>query len=502
MKSRTVVFSLAALLFVCLIATVSAKRLTKHEECSAMRSPALKKFSPQALTYEQVLDHYNHQDDRTWTQRYWVEESYWSGAAAGGPIFLQLGGEGPESSRMVTSMQMSVYAQTHRALQVGIEHRYYGQSQPRPNLSTENLQWLSSEQALADAAELILYVREKYKAYNSPIITFGCSYSGALAAFFRIKYPHVTMGSVASSAPVEAVLDFYDYLDTVDKSLSYFVGPQCDAAIATATQQIQQKLKTPAGMREMEQKFKVCQPLNGPADVSTFMQNLMGNWQGQVQYNEETPSYNVTTLCNTMTGLISRGMPAIDAYAQVSNTFIPFGQSCLDCSYHNMVTETQDTNPNSGSMRQWTYQTCTEFGYFQTTDGDASAQPFGNLVPVEYWVDFCTDVYGIDFKPELKVKQTNQHYGGRYLPTTTPNNIVFVNGNIDPWHTLSIYEPIPNSPIQTVFVQGTAHCADVSLVGPSRAPPQLLRAQQQVSDIIGQWIRNFKALPPSFQPPQ
>jgi esterase/lipase superfamily enzyme len=459
---------------------------------------AAKQFFPQSLTYSQRLDHYNHQDDRTWTQRYWIEDSFWSGAAAGGPIFLQLGGEGPENSRIVTSMQMSVYAQTHRALQVGIEHRYYGNSQPMSTLSTENLQWLSSQQALADAAELVLYVREKYKAYNSPIITFGCSYSGALAAFFRIKYPHVTIGSVASSAPVEATLDFYQYLDVVDQSLSYFVGPQCDAIIATATQQIQMKLQSQTGISEMQQKFKICQPLNGKKDISTFMQNLMGNWQGQVQYNQETPAYNVTTLCNQLTSLTQRGMSALDAYASVSNTFIPPNPGCLDCSYHNMVVEMQSTSTQQ-SMRQWTYQTCTEFAYFQTTDSDADAQPFGDLVPVQYWIDFCTDAFGIDFKPELKVKQTNQHYGGNKLSTAVPDNILFVNGNIDPWHSLSIFEPIPNSPIQTVFVQGTAHCADVSLVGPSRAPPQLLQAQQKISDILGQWIRNYKPLPPSMQ---
>jgi hypothetical protein len=42
---------------------------------------------------------------------------------------------------------------------------------------------------------------------------------GALAAWFRLKYPHVTYASVASSAPVEATLDFFEYLDVVDQSL-------------------------------------------------------------------------------------------------------------------------------------------------------------------------------------------------------------------------------------------------------------------------------------------
>ena len=222
------------------------------------------------------------QDDRTWVQRYFVQDNVWAGDGA--PIFLALGGESPSSDTMVTGRAMTMYATKHKALQVGIEHRYYGESQPFEQLTTENLKWLSSQQALADAAALIKYIKKAYNAPNSPVITFGCSYSGALSAFFRLKYPHITLGSVASSAPVEAMLDFHQYLEVVDKSLTYFSGAECSATIASATQTIQQKLTSASGRSELAAKFKVCDALEADLDISTFMQNLMGNWQGLVQY--------------------------------------------------------------------------------------------------------------------------------------------------------------------------------------------------------------------------
>ena len=55
--------------------------------------------------------------------------------------------------------------------------------------SVKNIGYLSPEQALADYALLIVYLKETRlsNALNSPVIAVGGSYGGDLAAWMRIK---------------------------------------------------------------------------------------------------------------------------------------------------------------------------------------------------------------------------------------------------------------------------------------------------------------------------
>jgi len=435
---------------------------------------------PNELYFTQRLDHFNGQDQRTWQQRYFVNDTYWK---AGGPIFIMLGGEGAISGRYVYAYQMSVYASHYGALQFGLEHRFYGKSQPLADWNTDNLKYLSSQQALDDAATFINAMKTKWGAENSQVITFGGSYPGNLAAWFRMKYPHITLGSVASSAPVNAVLDFIQYLDVVDLSIAELTGVECDTQIRNATDTIEAMLKTAYGKKEIEQLYKICTPLQNDKDITTFMSTLMSNWMGEIQYYSSRESISLTKLCTMMEN------PAQDAlhnYADVNSLFLDsYEQTCLDASYTStlnlldIVTPTEQAN-----MRQWVYQTCIEFGYFQSTDSSEDLQPFGTLVPVSYYTDMCTDIFGFDFLP--LIAETNEYYGA-----TEPygaSNILFVNGDIDPWHALSINADF-SSTVTAILIDGTAHCADFYPATPND-PPGLAAAQSAIDYQIGVWLRS------------
>ena len=111
-------------------------------------------------------------------QRYWMNKQFWGGEDF--PIFVFIGGEGQEScSRLTQKMYLYQLAQTHRALLVNVEHRFYGESYPTADMSTDNLQYLSSEQALADLARVITFVKKDVGSTNSRVMTVGGSYPGA-----------------------------------------------------------------------------------------------------------------------------------------------------------------------------------------------------------------------------------------------------------------------------------------------------------------------------------
>merc|ERR1719422_1360020 len=132
---------------------------------------------------------------------------WWGWDKQGGPIFFYAGNEGVIEAFAENSGFMWDIAPEFNALLVFAEHRYYGDSLPFGKNSTSKdplkVGYLSSSQALADYADLITSLKATVPgSENSPVIVFGGSYGGMLAAWFRTKFPHIVAGAIAASAPI------------------------------------------------------------------------------------------------------------------------------------------------------------------------------------------------------------------------------------------------------------------------------------------------------------
>ncbi|KAJ9178022.1 hypothetical protein P3X46_009942 [Hevea brasiliensis] len=134
--------------------------------------------------YGQALDHFNYKPESyaTFQQRYILNYKYWGGANASSPIFVYTGEE-KDVTYDVEGFILDLAAR-FKGLLVYIEHRYYGESMPfgSENLAFQNsstLGYLSSEQALADYAQVIVDVEKNLSAENCPAIAVGASYGGS-----------------------------------------------------------------------------------------------------------------------------------------------------------------------------------------------------------------------------------------------------------------------------------------------------------------------------------
>lgn len=111
-------------------------------------------------------------------------------------------------------------------------------------------------QALADLVDLREHITAQFNltGNNNKWISFGGSYAGNLAAWLRLKYPHLVHAAVASSAPIKAIVDFYEYLEVVNDVLDSS-SQQCPIEIRNATRKAIELSKSTNGTKKLENLF-------------------------------------------------------------------------------------------------------------------------------------------------------------------------------------------------------------------------------------------------------
>lgn len=138
----------------------------------------------------------------TFPQRYFLCRHHWRRTTDGrpGPIFFYLGNEADVTLYLNATGLMWEAAHDFGALLLFAEHRYYGLSKPYPPKELrKHMQYLSSHQAMADYAELLHAVKKDLGAEDAPVIGFGGSYGGMLAAWMRCAVELAIVGCTHNS---------------------------------------------------------------------------------------------------------------------------------------------------------------------------------------------------------------------------------------------------------------------------------------------------------------
>ncbi|XP_028556211.1 lysosomal Pro-X carboxypeptidase-like [Dendrobium catenatum] len=217
--------------------------------------------------FTQILDHFNYHPKSyiSFQQRYLVNGDYWGGAAKSSPIFVYAGNEASIDIFADNNGFLLDIAPTFEALIVFIEHRYYGKSFPFgseeeafQNATTAG--YLSISQALADYAAFVVDLKKNLSAESSPVVVFGGSYGGMLAAWFRLKYPHLAIGALASSAPIlqiDPTFDPYIFNDIITKDYRS-TSENCYKVIKNSWDEIDKAYNDSIKLEKMESSLRLC----------------------------------------------------------------------------------------------------------------------------------------------------------------------------------------------------------------------------------------------------
>lgn len=425
----------------------------------------------------QPQDHFDPSNQRTWLQAYYVNDTFFT-KGSDAPVFLCVGGEGPpiDGSAVVNSVHCNVavewLAET-KALMVAVEHRYYGchnmSACPYSAQDKDPLKFLSSRQAVEDLAVAHAHISEEYGlSKKNKWVSWGGSYPGMMASFVRIKHPELIHCSVASSAPVIAQLDMPEYNDITAEAYSLpSVGgsPACTAAISKGHAAIGSMMNTSSGRQALQKQFGIpASSLETREGQASFAGNGVCAFPSQGNDPACTdPGCNIEQICKVMVD--SSLGSEVDRLAKLR--------------------ELQATGAvqSSEELDYWGYQTCNEFGFYQTCEVGSKCFYTQGLVLLPDMMGFCTTQFQISAPAVAKnIESTNQFYGADH-PNAT--RIFYPNGDVDPWHGLSKLTASPGLPV--LMVSGASHHAWTHPSAPTDQKSVVV-ARQKIRDQVAAWL--------------
>ncbi|PMD54965.1 putative serine protease K12H4.7 [Hyaloscypha bicolor E] len=464
--------------------------------------------------------------------RYWFDAQFYKD---GGPVIVLQSGETSGEDRLgfLQKGLLHQLAQHTHGIAVVLEHRYYGTSFPVPDLTTENMRFLTTDQALAD--EVFFAQNVKFHglehldltAPNTAYIGYGGSYAGAFNAFLRKLYPDVFWGTISSSGVTEAIWDYWAYFEPI----RFYADKTCieyTQKITHVVDNILISLKDPATTAELKRAWGLVN-VTHDADFAQVLASGLDSWQGK----NWDPALNDPTWddwCNTIknTSVVycyTEGLkPTVEDLlkkggysSEVSSLTTPF-LNWIGWLYENVVSNCTDPdqdncwnsyNPDNyardditATWRSWPYQFCTQWGYLQTGSG----VPANQLPLISRTNDLAFESlickYAFNITTPANVDAINK-YGG--FGISYPR-LAIVDGEWDPWRPATPHASPFNSTAKNrtstveepfLLIEGAVHHWDENGLFPNETtaslPPKTITGVQgQEIKFVEHWMREWK----------
>jgi hypothetical protein len=461
----------------------------------------------------QFVDHFNVDDDRTWSHPYFVSSDYFAGP--GNPIFVILGGEGP-ITRILYPFVLKRLAYEFQGFVLQTEHRFYGASQPvRNDPSTlEMLNLFTPEQAISDYIRIIKSVQlelgcslSRESPQYCPVITVGASYPGFLSAIMRLNFSDVVDIAYAASAPMilnahhenENTNAYFDHVSNVAER----ARPGCTNGTRQTLEALYHDIKV-TGVKKMADILGICYhriPEYMKATADTFATELTQlvvsiNADANMDYYPPSEEAFVTKLCqifcNTSATYRQRyadfllAVMKSDDYQDAK----PISDSCFD--FQTQLPDGRNATISSAdwsgagfstTATRWEFQVCKDLvikaGY---------AGPDSMFYPPREWTldwltEHCQNRFGTALMPQPG--RLNRLWSFDTLERSS--RIIFTNGENDGWIKGSYTQSSTDSILVLNFANGSHH-SDLTHEWPRDDTRDIVEGHEKIVQTLRKWL--------------
>ncbi|KAG8970253.1 hypothetical protein FRC03_010443 [Tulasnella sp. 419] len=463
----------------------------------------LKKKYP-AHRFTQPLDHFDKTVKDTWEQRYWIDDRFYK---PGGPVFVLDGGETSGEDRIpyLDHGILTLLSNATGGLSVVLEHRYYGESLPVSNFSTDALRWLNNAQALQDSARFMSKVKfpgidADLTAPGTPWIYYGGSYAGARAAHMRVLYPDLVFGAIASSAVTHAAIDYSDYFEVIRRTNNQ----TCVGHIESAIKAIDRILDTPFMSKPLKTLFGLAE-LQHDDDFASVLTYPLGavqatNWDSNVSETTWSRFCEAISAGGAASHIGGVRIPAeVINYAKwVREEIVPLcpeNSSVEECFGTYDDSKYQDISDLS-SWRAWSFQVCTEWGYFMPAPGDPEQRSLlSRRITLDYTAKGCKQFFppGAHYSIPLWPNVTSVNSLGDY--GIAKDRLAFIDGDRDPWIAATPHswhaperEDTVTRPFK-IIPSGVHHWDENSLTDNNLEPVFIGKIHSAEVNFVREWLR-------------
>ncbi|KAA1473365.1 hypothetical protein DENSPDRAFT_839826 [Dentipellis sp. KUC8613] len=455
--------------------------------------------------FDQLIDH-NNPSLGTFAQRYWFDWEYYQ---PGGPVVLFNPGESNAEvyTGYLTNMTITgLIAQQEHGVTIVLEHRFFGYSNPYPDLSVASLKYLTIQQSIDDMVNFAKHVRldmpggDQMSPDKAPWVLVGGSYSGALTSFAKVNKPDIFWAGYASSAVVQSTVDFWQYYDVIRQSM-----PQnCSADVQAVIQHFDQvfnsgnqsaihALKDTFGMLDVEHLD----------DVVGTLRNNLWDWQELNPYSGQDSKFY--KFCDALEVKDGKAAPAggwgvdhaVSAWGSYfKNTYMHTlcGDYDAAACMNTYGTPYIDTSVNQWG-RSWQWIFCNEMGFLMDSAPMGTPTLVSRLIqPQNTEERYCARQFPEAFSspPVPNVQKTNAAYHGWDVKS---DRLFFANGKRDPWRDVTVssdFHTVTSTPRQPIAMGNGFHTSDL-LTDSGYADPSIASVQKQGLAYMHTWLGEWKS---------